>query len=107
MSFSLNRNTVFIESMLFMKSSLDILVKNLSDGDFKYLSEVFDGEKLELIKKKGVYPHEYFSSFKKFKEGQLPDIDEFFCSLEDCGINEKEYQRARNVWKVFKKENLG
>ena len=41
--------------MLFMKSSLDKLVKNLGDEDFKYLSEVFSGEKLELVKKKGIY----------------------------------------------------
>ena len=37
--------------MLFMKSRFDKLVKNLSDKDFKYLSEVFNGEKLELVKK--------------------------------------------------------
>ena len=49
--------------MLFINSSLDKLVKNLSD--FKYLNEVFSGEKLELVKKKGVYPYEYFDSFKK------------------------------------------
>ena len=54
MSFSLNRNIVFIDSMLFMKSNLDKLVKNLGDDDFKYLSEVFSGEKLELFKKKGI-----------------------------------------------------
>ena len=51
MSFSVNKNLVFIDSMLFMNSSLDKLVKNLSDKDFKYLSEVFSGEKLELVKK--------------------------------------------------------
>ena len=38
-SFTLNNNIVFIDSMLFVKSSLDKLVKNLSDNDFKYLSE--------------------------------------------------------------------
>ena len=59
MSFSLN-DFVFIDSMLFMNSSLDKLVKNLSDSNFKYLREVFSGEKLELVKKKGVYPYEYF-----------------------------------------------
>ena len=62
MSFSLN-NLVFVDSMLFMNSSLEKLVKNLSSEDFKYLSEVFSGEKLELVQKKGVYPHEYFNSF--------------------------------------------
>ena len=55
MSFTLNNNIVFVDSMLFMKSSIDKLVKNLSDKDFKYLSEVFSGEcnsieKLELVK---------------------------------------------------------
>ena len=38
--------------MLFMKSSLDKLVKKLSDDGFKYLSEEFSGQKLELVKKK-------------------------------------------------------
>ena len=107
MSFSLKKNIVFIDSMLFMKSSLDKLVKHLSDKDFKYLSEEFSGEKLELVKKKGVYPYECFNSFKKFKESELPDIDKFFSSLKDCGINEKQYQRARDFWKVFKIKKLG
>ena len=99
MSFSLNSNMVFIDSMLFMSFSLDKLVKNLIEGDFKYLSEAFSGEKSELVKKKGAYTYEYFSSFKKFKETNLPDIDKFFSSLKDCGITEKEYQRACDLWK--------
>ena len=107
MSFTLNNNIVFIDSMLFMKSSLDKLVKNLSDKDFKYLSEVFNGEKLELVKKKGIYQYKYFNSLKKFKESKLPDIDKFFSSLKDCGISEGEYQRACNVWKVFGIKTLG
>ena len=90
-----------------MNSSLDKLVKNLSDKNFKYLSEGFNGEKLKLVKKKGIYPYEYFNSFKKFKEGSLPDIDEFFSSLKDCCVSEKEYQRASDVWKLFEIKNLG
>ena len=39
MAFFLNKNLVFIDSMLIMRSSLDKLVKNLSDEDFKYLVE--------------------------------------------------------------------
>ena len=52
MSFTLGKNIVLIHSMLFMNSSLDKLAKNLRH--FKYLSSVFSGEKLELVKKKGI-----------------------------------------------------
>ena len=36
MAFTINRNLAFIDSMQFMNYSLDSLVKNLSDNDFKY-----------------------------------------------------------------------
>ena len=39
MTFFVNENLVFIDSMQFMKSSLEKLVKDLSDNDFKYLTE--------------------------------------------------------------------
>ena len=63
MAFTINRNLVFIESMQFLNSSLDSLVKNLIDEDFRYLSEEFRGKFLELVKEKGVYPYEYMNSF--------------------------------------------
>ena len=44
MAFTINENLVFIDSMKFMNCSLDKLVKNLSDKDFKYFSEEFSGE---------------------------------------------------------------
>ena len=50
MTFTINRNLVFIDSMQFMNSSLDSLVKNLSDNDFKYLSEEVNSEFLKLVK---------------------------------------------------------
>ena len=37
-AFTINNNSVFIDSMQFMNSSLNELVKNLSGNDFKYLS---------------------------------------------------------------------
>ena len=49
---------MFIDSMQFMNSSLDKLVKNLSDEDFKYLVEEFGSENLGLLKQKGAYPYE-------------------------------------------------
>ena len=50
MAFTVNKNLVFIDSMQFMNCSLDKLVKNLNDKDFKYLSEEFSGEQLKLVK---------------------------------------------------------
>ena len=41
MAFLLGKNLVFIDSMQFMNSSPDKLVKNLSDEDFEYLVEEF------------------------------------------------------------------
>ena len=107
MAFTLNTNLVFIGSILFMNSSLDKLVKNFGDKDFSYLSEEFRGKQLKLVKEKGIYPYEYINSFKKFKENKLPDRDNFFSSLKNCGISEKEYQKADNVWIVFEIKNLG
>ena len=52
MTFFLNKNLVFIDSMQFMNSSLNKLVKSLSDKDFKYLIEEFGSENLELLSKK-------------------------------------------------------
>ena len=60
-----------------------------------------------MVKKKGIYPYEYFNKLKKFKEASLTDVDKFFISLKDCGVSEKEYQRACDVWKVFEIEKLG
>ena len=44
------------------------------------------------------------NSFKRFSEDELPDKNKFFSSLKDSGVNEKEYEKAANVWKVFKKK---
>ena len=83
--------------MQFMNSGLDSVVKNLSNNDFKYLSEEFSSKFLELVKEKGVYPYEYMNNFKKFSEDKLPDKCEFFNSLKDKSVSEKDYQRANNV----------
>ena len=107
MAFTINKNLVFIDSMQFMNSSLDRSVKNLSDKDFKYLSEEFSGEQLKLVKENGIYPYEYMNSFTRFNENKLPDKSKFFSSLKDSSINEKGYQRTINVWKVFKIKKIG
>ena len=63
MSFSINNKLSFIDSLQFVSSSLDNLVKNLAKDDFKYLSQEFDNNILDLVKNKGFYPYEYMSDF--------------------------------------------
>ena len=46
-------------------------------------------------------------SFKRFDEDKLPDKSNFFSSLRDKCISKKEYDRAINVWNVFKINTMG
>ena len=108
MAFTINTNTnlVFIDSMQFMNSSLDSLVKSLLGNDFKYLSEEFSDRFLRLVNENGVSPHEFLGNFKKLFLNKLPDISKFFSSLKDVS-SEKDYLKAADVWNVFKVNTVG
>ena len=67
-AFILYKNLIFIDSMQFINSSLEKLVKNLSDNDFKYLTQEFGSKNLELLKQKNAYPYEYMDIFKRFSK---------------------------------------
>ena len=69
--------------MQFMTSSLEKLVKNLSDNYFKYLTQEFGSKNLQLLKQKDAYPYEYMDSSKTFSEGKLPDKECFYSSVKD------------------------
>ena len=77
MSFSINNKLNVIDSFELLGSSLDSLVKNLGKNDFKYLSQEFDNNVLDLVKQKGFYPYEHVSHFEKFKE-KFPNKEKFF-----------------------------
>ena len=47
MSFSINSKLIFIDSFQFLTTSLDSLVKSLSNDDFQYLSHKFDNNVLD------------------------------------------------------------
>ena len=79
---------MFIDSMQFMNSSLNKLVKNLSDKDFKYLIEEFGSKNLELLKQKSAYPYEYVNSFERFNEEKLPAKNYFYSSIKDGKIGD-------------------
>ena len=107
-AFFLNKNLVFVDSMQFMSSSLRKLVKNLSDNDFKYLTEEFGSKNLELLKQKEAYPYEYMGSFERFGEEKLPDRECFYSSVKDVTtgnngekldghINDEDYLTCKKI----------
>ena len=99
-SFSINNKLSFIYSFQFLSSSLDSLVKNSSKDDFKYLSQEFDNNILDLVQQKVFYPYEYLTDFKRFKE-QLPSKEKLYSSLTGKKISNKKYDHILKVWNKF------
>ncbi|PFX15495.1 Collagen-like protein 6, partial [Stylophora pistillata] len=89
----INRELRFIDSFKFMASSLDKLVKNLvkKDNTLENTGKYHTGEKLELLKRKGEFPYEWFDSIDKLMETGVPPIEAFFSVLKGEGISEEDY----------------
>ena len=107
MAFMLGQHLVFIDSFQFMSSSLSNLVNNLPAEAFKYTGQVFQGEQLSLMTKKGVYPYDYMNSFEKFEDSRLPKKEDFFSIMNNKHITDEEYQHAQNVWNKFGLSSMG
>ena len=118
MAFMINKNLVFIDSMQFVNSSPDKLVRNLADDDFKYFTHEVGSKNLELLKQKDAYPYEYKDSFKRFSEEKLPDKKYFYRSLKDGTtddsdekvdghISDKEYLTCDKIWNELYMKNMG
>ena len=104
--------------MQFMNSSLDKLIKNLSDEGFKYQVEEFGSENLELLKQKGAYPYEYMNNFERSEEKKLPNEECFFSltkkgkigddgKILDGHINDEEYLTCEKIWDKVDMKNMG
>ena len=107
MAIYLDKHLAFIDSYQFMPSPLANLAKNLSANKYVYTSEAFGGEKLALMKAKGVYPYDYMDAEEKFAEKRLPRGEDFYSQLSDEGITEEDYGHAIKVWETFEIENMG
>ena len=114
------KNLCFKDSFSFLSSSLDKLVKlsKYEDGEkkqnwqnnFKFSKRnpyVSNDEDLDLLTDKGVYPYDYFTSFDKFREKQLPPKEAFYSNLTESHIEDDEYERAQSIWEHFGIRNLG
>ena len=108
MSIIVNRNITFIDSLQFYKGSLDTLVSNLEDKDFKHLMSELSVDKLEIVKRKDAYPYEWVNSYETFKYITLPKKKQFYSSLKDGkrdksngNFSDEQYQHLQNVWDTF------
>ena len=99
------RHIRFIDSFKFTLKSLAELAGNLTQHC--NLSRYFDNdEQLELVKRKGVYPYDYMSSFERLGETCLPPIECFYSKLNDTNISADDYEHANKVWEAFKMETM-
>ena len=98
-----------------MNSSLEKTLKNLSDDDFKYLTQEFGSENLELQKQRDAHPYEYMN---RFSDEKLPDEKCLYGSLKDetTGGNGKklkphvsggEHLICIKTWHKFNMKNMG
>ena len=83
MSIIVNRNIIFLDSLQFLKVSLDTLARNLKYNDFKHLLSEFPEDKLDLLRKKYSYPYEWVDSYRKLLYPRLPPKESFRSSIDD------------------------
>lgn len=101
-------NVKFIDSFLFLNASLDKLSKSLNDNDFIHTSKFFNTtDQFDLMRKKGIYPYDYMSSFSKYLDESLPPKELFYNSLLNQHISDSEYRHAQRVWKQFNINDMG
>ena len=107
LAFMLGNHLVFLDSLQFMNSSLDNLIKNLPDEAFKYTKQEFEKEQFNLMKQKGIYPYDHMDSFDRFNEIKLPVQQDFYSILNNEHISDEQYKHAQNVWNTFNLKTMG
>ena len=70
------------------------------------LKNYYTGDKLSLVKRKGVYPNEYMDTLERLKETKLPPREAFYSKLNNEDISDEDYAHAQKVWRVFKMEHF-
>ena len=91
----------FVDSLKFLGCSLSTLANNLPKDKFYNLEERFSGKLLEMAKRKGVFPYDWFNMIEKLDWESLPTFEDFFSLLLGEGISRDEYEFALEVWKEF------
>ena len=67
----------------------------------KNLERFHEGERLNLLSGKRVFPYDWFDGFDKLKATHLPPKEVFYSKLYDVDISKEDYQHAETVWETF------
>ncbi|KAF4532661.1 hypothetical protein B566_EDAN002896 [Ephemera danica] len=97
----------FVDTLRFMPYSLDALVGFMDPKDFVHINNYFPADKLDLVKRKGVFCYEFVDSMEKLELDHLPLKKEFYSKLTECDITDEDYEHAKRVWVAFRCKNLG
>ena len=91
----------FIDSYRFLSESLDKLVKNLDDIDFKILKKEFP-DKYQYLNKKLAYPYEYFHTIDDYKK-PVDNLkkEDFFSKLKNDYPDDDEIKRTKEIIETF------
>lgn len=101
-------NLRFIDSFQFLPYSLAKLSETLDDNQCKEIGKHFkDKNEFKYIRQKGVFPYGYIDNFLKLNENTLPEKEQFYNDLTYENISNEEYERAKNVWNLFKCSSIG
>ena len=93
---------VFKDSMKFLNSSVEALVKNLPKDGFKNLEKYFKPNEVKLLKQKGFFPYDYMDNIEKLKVKKPPTQEAFYSKLTNQGIDNINYRHVLNVWRTWK-----
>ena len=95
----------FIDSYRFLSESLDKLVKNLDDDDFKILKKNFP-DKWQYLNKKLAYPYEYFNKIDDYKKS-VDNLkkEDFFSKLKNDYRDDDERERTKEIIETFNIKN--
>lgn len=98
----------FVDSFSFLPSSLDKLSNTLADKQFKHLNQICKNKsEFNLLRRKGVYPYDYMTTWSAYDETKLPPQELFFNKLNNSSLSIDDYKHAKNIWCTFNINNLG
>ena len=95
----------FIDSYRFLSESLDNLVKNLDEGDFKRLEKGIP-DKRQYLNKKIAYPYQPFNGIDDYKKPvDYLKKEDFFSKLRNKCPGDDERERTEEIIDMFDFKN--